>query len=138
MLLMHTQVNKCLLSARHCKYTNMLSGVPCAAYIPMMNHHTMPKVGFGNYRGGAVGTFYLPKILTSNQGCHNKVSLEFSHTNNKKYSTSVPLPSEKLDSNKRYLVTFTMNDKENNELKEGSQLKAIDGGVGDDDEEQSK
>lgn len=111
------------------------SGVPCAAYIPMMNHHTMPKVGFGNYRGGTVGTFYLPKILTSNQGCHNKVSLEFSHTNNKKYSTSVPLPSEKLDSNKRYLVTFTMNDKEN-ELKDGSQLKAVENG--DDDTEQSK
>lgn len=103
-----------------------------------MNHHTMPKIGFSTYRGGGtVGTFYLPKILTSNQGCNNKMSLEFSHTNNKKYSTSVPLPSEKLDSNKRYLVTFTLKDKEN-ELKQGSQQSALDDDVGGDDEEQSK
>jgi hypothetical protein len=79
-----------------------------------MNHHTMPKVGFGSYKNGSnVGTVYLPKILSNNQGYHNKMSLEFSHTSNKKYSTTVPLPSEKLDSNKRYLVTFTVNDKEN-------------------------
>lgn len=92
----------------------------------------MPKVGFGSYRGGTVGTFYLPKILTSNQSGHNKVSLEFSQANNKKYSTSVPLPSEKLDSNKRYLVTFTLKDKEN-QLKESSLQQN-----GDSNEEQSK
>jgi hypothetical protein len=86
-----------------------------------MNHHTMPKIGFGSYKGntgGNVGTFYLPKILTSNHRYQNRMSLEFSNTNNKKYSATVPLPSEKLDSNKRYLVTFTMNDKENQQLKE--------------------
>lgn len=86
----------------------------------------MPKIGYGSYRSTS-GTFYLPKILTSNQG---KMSLEFSHSNNKKYSTTVPLPSEKLDSNKRYLVTFTVKDKENQQLKEISQQ--------DGDEEESK
>ncbi|KAG5672825.1 hypothetical protein PVAND_002915 [Polypedilum vanderplanki] len=103
-----TKTHRCLHAAH--AYT----GIPCAAYLPLMNHHTMPKIGFGSYKGtGNVGTFYLPKILTSNQVGRNKVSLEFSNTNNKKYSTSVPLPSDKLDSNKRYLVTFTVKDKEN-------------------------
>ena len=112
---------------------SLFSGIPCAAYIPLMNHHTMPKVGFGSYRGGGtVGTFYLPKILTTNQSVHNKVSLEFSQANNKKYSASVPLPSEKLDSNKRYLVTLTLKDKEN-QVKEG-ESQQNDG----DDEELSK
>lgn len=83
----------------------------------------MPKIGFGPYKGttgNTVGTFYLPKILTNSHGYQNKVALEFSRpdNNNKKYSTTVPLPSEKLDSNKRYLVTFTVNDKENQQLKE--------------------
>lgn len=80
----------------------------------MMNHHTMPKLGYGPYKHtNGVGTFYLPKILTNKRNSTNKVSLEFSHANNKKYATSIPLPSDKLDSNKRYLVTFTMNDNEN-------------------------
>lgn len=73
----------------------------------------MPKFGFGQYKTTGVGTFYLPKILTGSRGSHSRVSLEFSHANSKKYATSVPLPSEKLDSNKRYLVTFTLKDKEN-------------------------
>jgi hypothetical protein len=74
----------------------------------------MPKLGYGPYKtNNGVGTFYLPKILGNNRGCHSKVSLEFSHANSKKYATSIPLPSDKLDSNKRYLVTFTLNDNEN-------------------------
>lgn len=81
-----------------------------------MNHHTMPKFGFGPYKqANGVGSVYLPKIL-SGRGNHNKMSLEFSHANNKKYATSIPLPSDKLDSNKRYLVTFTLNDKENEKV----------------------
>jgi hypothetical protein len=105
-----------------------------------MNHHTMPKIGFGSYKGtgGTVGTFYLPKILTSNQGCHSKVSLEFSQTNNKKYSTSVPLPSEKLDSNKRYLVTFTVKDKENQQQQQQQLKETAAHHNNDDDDEQSK
>lgn len=76
-----------------------------------MNHHTMPKFGYGSYKTSGVGTFYLPKILTNSRGCHSKVSLEFSHGSNKKI---IPLPSDKLDSNKRYCVTFTLKDNEQN------------------------
>lgn len=72
----------------------------------MMNHHTMPKLGFGAYKQTGVGSFYLPKILTSGlPKCGSKVSLELSHGGNKQL---IPLPSDKLDSNKRYYVTFTV------------------------------
>lgn len=129
-----TKTHRCLHAAH--AYT----GIPCAAYsklfttskqlfvlywiiflslslcfvlpflsVPMMNHHTIPKLGFGPYKND-VGTFYLPKILSGNP---RKVSLEFSHANSKKLATSVPLPADKLDSNKRYLVTFTLKDNEN-------------------------
>lgn len=74
----------------------------------------MPKFGYGPYKNtNGVGTFYLPKILTNNRSASSKVSLEFSHANSKKYATSIPLPADKLDSNKRYLVTFTLKDNEN-------------------------
>lgn len=77
----------------------------------MMNHHTIPKLGFGPYKTGGVGSFYLPKILTGpgaskcGGGGGNKVSLELSQGNSKQL---IPLPSDKLDSNKRYYVTFTV------------------------------
>jgi hypothetical protein len=81
--------------------------------VPMMNHHTMPKFGYGAYKNtSGVGTFYLPKILSNSRSGHSKVALEFSHANNRKFATSVPLPADKLDSNKRYLVTFTLKDQE--------------------------
>lgn len=83
--------------------------------VPMMNHHTMPKYGFGKT---SMGSFYLPKICTKGGGvgtgggkcgsgnsAHNTVSLELSHGNNKQLIT---LPAEKLDNNKRYYVTFTL------------------------------
>lgn len=71
----------------------------------MMNHHTMPKFGFGPYKKTGVGSFYLPKILTTGTGCNGKVALELSHGKSKQL---ISLPSEKLDSNKRYFVTFTV------------------------------
>lgn len=81
----------------------------------MMNHHTMPKYGFGPLKSAGVGSFYLPKICTKtskdgSQGgggdcANNRVSLELSHGNNKQL---IALPSDKLDSNKRYYVTFTV------------------------------
>lgn len=73
----------------------------------MMNHHTIPKLGFGPYKNGGVGSFYLPKILTGPGAvkCGSKVSLELSQGNSKQL---IPLPSDKLDSNKRYYVTFTV------------------------------
>jgi hypothetical protein len=93
----------------------------------MMNHHTMPKFGYGPYKtANGVGTFYLPKILGNNRGCHSKVSLEFSHANSKKYATSIPLPSDKLDSNKRYLVTFTLNNNDNQNVDIDPNQKAIE------------
>lgn len=86
--------------------------------VPMMNHHTMPKYGFGKT---SMGSFYLPKICTKGGGIggngkcgsgntsHNTVSLELSHGNNKQLIT---LPAEKLDNNKRYYVTFTLKENE--------------------------
>lgn len=86
--------------------------------VPMMNHHTMPKYGFGKT---SMGSFYLPKICNKGGGIggngkcgsgntsHNTVSLELSHGNNKQLIT---LPAEKLDNNKRYYVTFTLKENE--------------------------
>lgn len=92
--------------------------------VPMMNHHTMPKFGFGPYKNtNGVGTFYLPKILNNTRGANSKMSLEFSHAKDKKYATSIPLPADKLDSNKRYLVTFTMKDNENAKEAENEVVK---------------
>ncbi|KAH8268491.1 hypothetical protein KR026_007811 [Drosophila bipectinata] len=116
-----TKTHRCLHAAH--AYT----GIPCAAYIPMMNHHTMPKFGFGPYKNtGSVSSFFLPKILTSGRAssgrvggmgsaggggggsrCNHKVALELSHGKNKQL---ISLPAEKLDSNKRYYVTFTVKD----------------------------
>ena len=68
----------------------------------------MPKFGYGAYKNThGIGTFYLPKIMSGNRGA-SKMSLEFTHARDKKYATSIPLPADKLDSNKRYLVTFTL------------------------------
>ncbi|XP_034114180.1 ankycorbin [Drosophila albomicans] len=128
-----TKTHRCLHAAH--AYT----GIPCAAYIPMMNHHTMPKFGFGPYKkAGSVSSFYLPKILTSGRAtsgrtgggsgggggvgvdigvgfgglggggkCSHKVALELSHGKSKQL---ISLPADKLDSNKRYYVTFTVKD----------------------------
>lgn len=82
---------------------------PTLITVPMMNHHTMPKFGFGPYKKTGVGSFYLPKILTTGTGCSGKVALELSHGKNKQL---ISLPSEKLDSNKRYFVTFTVKETE--------------------------
>ncbi|XP_049548019.1 protein phosphatase 1 regulatory subunit 12A [Anopheles darlingi] len=114
-----TKTHRCLHA------THAYTGIPCAAYIPMMNHHTIPKLGFGAYKssgsggtgggsgggstGGGVGSFFLPKILThtTDRSCPGgKVALELTHGNSKQVIT---LPSETLDSNKRYYVTFTLN-----------------------------
>lgn len=81
----------------------------------MMNHHTIPKYGFGKT---AFGSFYLPKIPSKGQdegdgtqAPANTVSLELCHGNSKQLIT---LPAEKLDNNKRYYVTFTLKDDEIN------------------------
>lgn len=83
-----------------------------------MNHHTIPKIGFGplnkatNTHGGSI---YLPKILSNNRNRQNRVSIELSQGNNKNTSSStIVLPSQKMDTNKKYLVTFSLKEKENN------------------------
>lgn len=83
----------------------------------------MPKFGFGPYKkAGSVSSFYLPKILTTGRassggvgvpggfagrGSQHKVALELSHGKSKQL---ISLPADKLDSNKRYYVTFTVKD----------------------------
>jgi hypothetical protein len=86
-----------------------------------MNHHTIPKIGFGppNNRTsshGNVGSVYLPRILSNNKNRQNRVSIELSQPNNKNLSAStIVLPSHKMmDTNKKYLVTFSLKEKENN------------------------
>jgi len=108
-----------------------------------MNHHTMPKFGFGPYKkAGSVSSFYLPKILTSGRAssgrtgvgvgvgvdigvgvgtgsgsgkCSHKVALELSHGKSKQL---ISLPADKLDSNKRYYVTFTVKDSPGQQLQQ--------------------
>uniref|UniRef100_A0A1B0AHI5 ANK_REP_REGION domain-containing protein n=1 Tax=Glossina pallidipes TaxID=7398 RepID=A0A1B0AHI5_GLOPL len=96
---------QCTTRTHRCFHaTHAYTGIPCAAYIPMMNHHTIPKFGFGSYKRSSMGSFYLPKILTSSSsGRKGNVALELSHG---KHKQLISLPSEKLDSNKRYYVTF--------------------------------
>lgn len=92
--------------------------------VPMMNHHTIPKYGFGKT---GTGSFFLPKISTKGMKigqsdgstAGNTVSLELCHGNNKQLIT---LPAEKLDNNKRYYVTFTLKDDEINTKKDATTL----------------
>lgn len=72
----------------------------------MMNHHTIPKLGFGPYKNTNTREICLPKILTHNMEYDGKVGLELSHGKNKHF---ISLPSDKLDANKRYYVTFSVN-----------------------------
>ncbi|XP_037913121.1 ankycorbin isoform X2 [Hermetia illucens] len=118
-----TKTHRCFHAAH--AYT----GIPCAAYIPFINHHTIPKFGFGPYKKTGIGSFYLPKILTGHAKGGSKVSLELSHGRSKQL---IPLPSEKLDSNKRYYVTFTVKGSEAGEkgLRQTTEnVAAADGGA---------
>lgn len=78
-------------------------------------------------KNAGLGSFYLPKIARTavktaareqstgggaadraagiTGGNNNRVSLELSHGNNRQL---IALPANKLDSNKRYYVTFTV------------------------------
>ncbi|EDX15864.1 GD15191 [Drosophila simulans] len=102
-----TKTHRCLHAAH--AYT----GIPCAAYIRLW---TLLR------RDRQREQLLLPKILTSGRAssgraggmgsasgsrCNHKVALELSHGKNKQL---ISLPAEKLDSNKRYYVTFTVKD----------------------------
>ncbi|KAK4884489.1 hypothetical protein RN001_000760 [Aquatica leii] len=93
----------CTQSTHRCDHaTHAYTGVPCAAYLPKMNHHNIPKIGFDCKPSG-----FLPKILPK-----NAVTLELCHGNDKQV---ISLPAERLDQNKRYYVTFTVKGTENND-----------------------
>lgn len=62
-----------------------------------MNHHTIPKLGFGPYRPGKIGKFYLPKILT---GSPSNVALEVVSQGGGSKAV-IPLPADRFESNKR-------------------------------------
>lgn len=88
-----------------------------------MNHHTMPKYGFGPAKNRDMSSFYLPEITTlssntaGSESQHSKntkpgVSVEVSHGINRK---SIYLPTNKMDRNKRYYVTLSVKDAERTE-----------------------
>ncbi|XP_031357739.1 uncharacterized protein LOC116181499 [Photinus pyralis] len=86
----------CTQSTHRCDHaTHAYTGVPCAAYLPRMNHHNIPKIGFE-----CKPSNFLPKIASK-----NAVTLELCHGNDKQV---ISLPAERLDQNKRYYVTFTV------------------------------
>ncbi|PNF26026.1 hypothetical protein B7P43_G06359, partial [Cryptotermes secundus] len=94
------------------------TGVPCAAYITKLNHHHAPKSGRS---GPSRGSGFLPRIDPSSRGTGRNssavprslsyvdpsrpVTLELSHGSDKQV---ISLPTERLDRNKRYYVTFTI------------------------------
>lgn len=65
--------------------------------VPLMNHHTIPKLGFGPYKS-LKGKFYLPKILSDNKSFTKETASEVNQENDSQISS---LPAEKLDSKKR-------------------------------------
>ncbi|CAH1954882.1 unnamed protein product [Acanthoscelides obtectus] len=94
----------CTRSTNRCMHaTHAYTGVPCAAYLPKMDHHTIPKIGFDSIECKP-GTGFLPHI-------HSKkaVTLELSHGADKQI---ISLPTDRLDSSKRYYVTFTVKGKD--------------------------
>ncbi|XP_030764680.1 ankyrin repeat domain-containing protein 12 isoform X2 [Sitophilus oryzae] len=96
----HVNPLLCTQSTHRCMHaTHAYTGIPCAAYLPKIDHHNIPKIGFGNStvcRPGGV----LPSINKK-----KTVTLELSHGADKQV---ISLPTDKLDQNKRYYVTFTV------------------------------
>lgn len=83
-----------------------------------MDHHTIPKIGFECKPAGG----FLPNINTK-----KSVTLELCHGHDKQI---ISLPTDRLDQNKRYYVTFTVkgdnNDDSSNNSKELTTTKALD------------
>ncbi|KAJ8963274.1 hypothetical protein NQ318_018741 [Aromia moschata] len=90
----------CTRSTNRCMHaTHAYTGIPCAAYLPKMDHHTIPKIGFNDV-SCKPGTGFLPNINSK-----KAVTLELSHGSDKQV---ISLPADRLDQNKRYYVTFTV------------------------------
>uniref|UniRef100_A0AAR5QFV8 Uncharacterized protein n=1 Tax=Dendroctonus ponderosae TaxID=77166 RepID=A0AAR5QFV8_DENPD len=98
----HVNPLLCTQSTHRCMHaTHAYTGVPCAAYLPKMDHHSIPKIGFSNSTNCKPGTAgFLPSINPK-----KAVMLELSHGTDKQV---ISLPTDKLDQNKRYYVTFTV------------------------------
>lgn len=64
-----------------------------------MDHHSIPKIGF-NSVDCKPGSSFLPNI-----GSKKAVTLELSNGADKQI---ISLPTDRLDQNKRYYVTFTV------------------------------
>ncbi|CAG9820786.1 unnamed protein product [Phaedon cochleariae] len=64
-----------------------------------MDHHSIPKIGF-NSASCTPESGFLPSINSK-----KAVTLELSHGND---TQIISLPTEKLNENKRYYVTFTV------------------------------
>nr|XP_023022451.1 ankyrin repeat domain-containing protein 12 isoform X1 [Leptinotarsa decemlineata] len=90
----------CTRSTNKCMHAvHAYTGVPCAAYLPKMDHHSIPKIGF-NSVNCKPGTGFLPTINPK-----KAVTLELSHGTDKQV---ISLPTDRLEQNKRYYVTFTV------------------------------
>lgn len=109
----------CTQSTHRCLHaTHAYTGIPCAAYrkvkrhfvhrtsisfvfffvvVPKMDHHTIPKIGFDCKPSGG----FLPSIVNSKKS----VTLELCHGADKQV---ISLPTDRMDQNKRYYVTFTV------------------------------
>ncbi|CAG9856192.1 unnamed protein product [Phyllotreta striolata] len=100
---------RCTRSTNRCGHAaHAYTGVPCAAYLPKMDHHTIPKIGFDDSTECRPGTgCFLPTINPKKPS----VTLELSRGDDKQV---ICLPTNKLDQNKRYYVTFTVKDDEKN------------------------
>lgn len=94
----------------------VLADESLARPVPMMNHHTMPKPGFGSTAAsrparGSSSSFCLPEIndaaAVAARNSKTGVSVEVSHGLSRK---SLYLPTSKLDRNKRYYVTLSVKD----------------------------
>ncbi|XP_056640906.1 serine/threonine-protein phosphatase 6 regulatory ankyrin repeat subunit B [Diorhabda sublineata] len=91
----------CTKSTNRCMHAaHAYTGVPCAAYLPKMDHHSIPKIGFDSVDCKPGTGRFLPTINPK-----KTVTLELTHGTDKQV---ISLPTNKLDQNKRYYVTFTV------------------------------
>ncbi|XP_072391834.1 uncharacterized protein [Diabrotica undecimpunctata] len=91
----------CTKSTNRCMHAaHAYTGVPCAAYLPKMDHHSIPKIGFNSVECKPGTGGFLPTINPK-----KAVTLELTHGSDKQI---ISLPTNKLDQNKRYYVTFTV------------------------------
>uniref|UniRef100_A0A8D8Q1Z5 Ankyrin-2 n=1 Tax=Cacopsylla melanoneura TaxID=428564 RepID=A0A8D8Q1Z5_9HEMI len=117
----------CTHSTYRCYHaTHAYTGIPCAAYIAKIDHHTLPKPGMDIIPGT-----FLPRIEHATPHAPDQeitkclrhvdpnrpVTLELSHGGEKQI---ISLPTQNLNKNKKYFVTFTIKGNDETEGKTGS------------------